>query len=167
MYIYIYMYILFCWHTCIYTCMYTYMFIFPTRVCVCVYVRARCASTHVYTHMHKYIIVECGPPCQKNVVDVCCCCSYSDELMFDGRPAMETKNATLRKDARDPHAAMQPHQHPRIKHAIQQTHFNEQVEKFLPRESGSTSRVFIFLVFDTRSVEPCCFEVRWLYCLCV
>ena len=83
------------------------------------------------------------------------------------QPAMETKNATLRKRARDPPAAIQPHQPPRIKHAIQQTHFNEQVSKFLPRESGSTSRVFIFLVFDTRRVEACCFEVRWLYCLCV
>ena len=61
------------------------------------------------------------------VADVCCCCSYSDDLMFGGRPAMETKNATLRKRARDPPAAIQPHQPPRIKHAIQQKHFNEQV----------------------------------------
>ena len=41
------------------------------------------------------------------------------------QPAMETKNATLRKRARDPPAAIQPHQPPRIKHAIQQKHFNE------------------------------------------
>ena len=63
------------------------------------------------------------------VADVCCCCSCGDDLMFGGRPAMETKNATLRKRARDPPAAIQPHQPPRIKHAIQQKHFNEQVSK--------------------------------------
>ena len=28
------------------------------------------------------------------VVDVCCCRSYSDDLMFGGRPAVETKNVT-------------------------------------------------------------------------
>ena len=83
---------------------------------VYVYTCVRDVHRHTCTHMHKYI-----------GADVCCCCSYSDDLMFDGRPAMETKNATLRKRARDPPAAIQPHQPPRIKHAIQQKPFNEHV----------------------------------------
>ena len=87
--------------------------------------------------------------------------------MFDSRPAMETKNATLRKRARDPPAAIQPRQPPRIDNPTQQTHFNETVSKLFPREIGFTRRVFIFLIFDTCRAEARSFELRLLCCLSV
>ena len=72
------------------------------------------------------------------------CVFANFRVEVERQPAVETKNATFRTRARDTPAAIQPHQHPPIKHAIQQTHFNEQVkgschEKAAPRVAFSFS----------------------------